>query len=196
LESEEKSLLDSTHDLLKSPDSSKSSTPESAPPPKKISLKRNVCIETPVFPDEKTDSTLSDKNDSSEPDKKVVKISELSAKDRLEMRAKKFGANASVTADSTPSSTKLDARAVRFGVSAPISSTVSNNSTPDVLKKRAERFGAISTVAKKSEYEEKLMKRKERFGSEGKITITSPTKNSDELAEKARLRLERFKQPA
>lgn len=196
MESEEKSLLDSTHDLLKSPDSSKSSTPESAPPPKKISLKRNVCIETPVFPEEKTELTTTDKNDSSEPDKKSVKISELSAKDRMEMRAKKFGGNASVTVDSTPSSTKLDARAIRFGIAAPISSTTSNNSSPDVLKKRAERFGAISTTAKKSEYEEKLMKRKERFGSEGKVTITAPGVTSDEQAEKARLRLERFKQTA
>ncbi|XP_070501267.1 SAP domain-containing ribonucleoprotein [Chironomus tepperi] len=199
LESEEKSLLDSTNDLLKSPDSSKSSTPESAPPPKKISLKRNVCIETPVFPEEKTDSTVSDKNDVSEPDKKVVKISELSAKDRLEMRAKKFGANSSVTVNSAPPSAKLEARAARFGISAPTSSStvsVSNSTTTDVLQKRAERFGAISVTAKKVELEDKLNKRKERFGSEGKVTITAPGKTSDEYAEKARLRLERFKQTA
>ncbi|CAG9805796.1 unnamed protein product [Chironomus riparius] len=196
LESEEKSLLDSTHDLLKSPDSSKSSTPESAPAPKKISLKRNVCIETPILLEEKTESILSDKNDSSEPDKKIVKITELSAKDRMEMRAKKFGANASVTVDSAPSSIKLDARAIRFGITAPTSSTVSNNSSPEVLKKRAERFGAISSEVKKSELDEKLNKRKERFGSEGKVTITAPGKTSDEYAEKARQRLERFKTTA
>lgn len=194
MESEEKALLDTTNDLLKSPDSSKSTTPET-PVPKKISLKRNVVIETPILEQpKKTDNSENE----SEPDKKIIKISELSAKDRMEMRAKKFGAN-SPTGSALPSQSKLDARAARFGISSSSTSSPSTNTSnvaPEILKKRAERFGETTSVtAKKSEYEEKLLKRKERFGAEGKVVISSSTSDTD-YKEKAKLRLERFKQTA
>lgn len=194
LESEEKSLLDSTNDLLKSPDSSKSTTPETSAPPKKITLKRNAIIEAPIL----EHKTVSDEKNDSEPDKKVIKISELSAQDRLEMRAKKFGGNSTISGSSLPSQSKLDARAARFGLSSSntsSSNTITFNSSTDALKKRAERFGAISDTVKKTEYEEKLLKRKERFGNEGKISVSSTPSDVD-YEEKARLRMERFKQTA
>lgn len=165
-------------------------------------------------------------------EKKVVKLSALTAKERLELRAKKFGVPIA------PESAKL-ARSERFGttaVTAPAASTpaVANNSagknnsantikankepaTVDLLKKRAERFGgSVSKEMTKIENTEKLLKRNERFGSikaTTQVTIedtkaaaatTSTTSTAktiavatvgakDEFAEKALLRLERFK---
>lgn len=194
-----KSLLDSTHDLLKSPDSSKSTTPEqTTPQAKKVSLKRNISIPIPIIDSKVDDETPESAN--AEPEKKVVKLAVLTEMERLELRAKKFGGSA---ATATPASTtnvgsqdKKDARAARFGVSAAVASAAPSD---EILKKRAERFGAISGEVKKVELNEKLQKRKERFGgataaaaSEEKVTpaVTS------EYAEKARLRLERFKTTA
>lgn len=196
-----KSLLDSTHDLLKSPDSSKSTTPEqTTPQAKKVSLKRNISIPIPII-DSKANNDETPESAAAEPEKKVVKLAVLTEMERLELRAKKFGGSA---ATATPASTtnvgsqdKKDARAARFGVSAAVASAAPSD---EILKKRAERFGAISGEVKKVELNEKLQKRKERFGgatataaaSEEKVTpaVTS------EYAEKARLRLERFKTTA
>lgn len=215
LDNDEKSLLESTQELLKSPDSSKSTTPETQAPAKKVSLKRNIIV-TPLIIEQKTESLEKTEDDSEvlsadEPEKKVIKISELSAKDRLEMRAKKFGAIAasSTTTVGLPSKIKLDARAARFGISAAASAETTETSSStnsitapvsdEVLKKRAERFGAISEIVKKTEFEEKKVKRVERFGGEGKVPITGPASDDatkTDYAEKARLRLERFKQTA
>lgn len=57
-----------------------------------------------------------------------------------------------------------------------------------MLQKRAERFGTkVSPLLSNLEQQERLEKRKERFG------MTNGTNVSQ--SEKARLRLERFKQP-
>lgn len=164
-------------------------------------------------------------------DKKVVKLSALTAKERLELRAKKFGVPIA------PESAKL-ARSERFGISSgtPAASTPADSTpaktnsantikankepaTVDLLKKRAERFGgSVSKEMTKIENSEKLQKRNERFGAAKvttKVTIeetkaaaastgttSSPVVSigattagapTDEFAEKARLRLERFK---
>ena len=197
-----KSLLDSTHDLLKSPDSSKSTTPEqTTPQAKKVSLKRNISIPIPII-DSKSTSDEATESAAAEPEKKVVKLAVLTEMERLELRAKKFGG--STAAAATPASTtnvgsqdKKDARAARFGVSAVTSSAAPSD---EILKKRAERFGAISGEVKKVELNEKLQKRKERFGITATTTasdekVTSPAVTS-EYAEKERLRLERFKTTA
>lgn len=202
---EEKSLLDSTHDeILQSPsESTKSTSPENISVPiKKVTLKRNISVTVPIIEAAlKTDDAEKQKllsTSSSEPDKKVIKMSELTAKDRLELRAKKFGSE-SVGAK--------EARAARFGIAKEAisseKSTTANPSSPasiDLLKKRAERFGmAIAPEVKKSEVEEKLTKRAERFGASGKKAITGPpatTATKSVYAEKARARLERFKQAA
>lgn len=134
-------------------------------------------------------------------DKKVVKLTELTMKERLELRAKKFGATPSVDA-------LKQARAERFGISADAKTAATSNgstgkiiaSAPvsvDVLKKRAERFGgSVSTVMNKIENKEKLLKRQERFGANAtstRATVTADPKAASEYAEKAKLRLERFK---
>jgi SAP domain-containing ribonucleoprotein len=203
---EEKSLLDSTHDeILKSPsDSTKSTSPE-VPPSKPISLKRNISIAVPVIETKPSeDEKASTETNSDEPDKKVVKISELTAKDRLELRAKKFAGSVGSSgsgSDSGGSQGKLAARAARFGVSAPTAESktapVTSSVSLDVLKKRAERFGAVLVPElKKAETDEKLQKRQERFGASGKVLITGPTTEKSDVEERALKRLERFKQTA
>lgn len=207
-------MLDSTHDLLKSPSESvKSTSPESnpAPPPKKVSLKRNISVTVPIIEipaEEKKSETSED-----EPDKKVVKISTMTELDRLEMRAKKFAGAAGSTAAvvSTPITSegakeKLQARAARFGIVAPeektAAATVTSSVSLDVLKKRAERFGTVLVPElKNSEIQEKIQKRQERFGVVDKTPITAPKATvaagqKPEYAEKALKRLERFKQAA
>lgn len=158
-----------------------------------------------------TTSSGSD-GDAESGEKKVVKLSTLSAKERLEMRAKKFGVPIA------PESAKL-ARSERFGTGTTdatpgntnSASTIKANKEPasaDLLKKRAERFGgSVSKEMVKIENSEKLQKRNERFGdakATTQVTIgsksdavavpdTTSTTTNDEFSEKARLRLERFK---
>lgn len=201
----------------------------SAVPQKKIALKRNISISVPTpsvttaAPATEIDvgkmqsKAVSDdtKNkdaeaSSDEPEKKVIKLTELTPQQRLQMRAKKFGAQTTETPDS-----KLQARAARFGLGGSDSTIGGISSKPastlvslDALKKRAERFGSnVSEKVTKQEQEEKLHKRQERFGAgaaqaatvvapnltaTGKVTISSSSTKTD-YAERARLRLERFK---
>lgn len=153
--------------------------------------------------DENGESNSNGKEDGS-----VVKLTKLTMKERLELRAKKFGA--------TPSTDALkQARAERFGLPAKetISSTTSNTSSisggavtsdVDVLKKRAERFGgSVSQTMVKMENKEKLLKRQERFGAPSSTKDTEKststpalavdTKPSPDYAEKLLKRQERFK---
>lgn len=78
-------------------------------------------------------------------------------------------------------------RAERFN-DARLSNKKEINLDVNVLKKRAERFGqSVSTVMTTLEIDEKLEKRKERFG----IASNGSVPQND----KAKQRLERFKQP-
>lgn len=216
---EEHSLLDSTQDeLLKSPTGSiKSSSPEtsnsSAPPPKPISLKRNISVPIPTVEASDEPAPAEGESTGDEPSKKVVKLSEMSAQERLELRAKKFGVTSTTAAAAPASTEKLQARAARFGIqSESVSSTtpaaaVADSTSIELLKKRAERFGAVLVPElKKAEEQEKIAKRQERFGittssaaavsATSKATITGPTKTLTEYEEKALKRLERFKTAA
>lgn len=175
-----------------------------------------------------TGEKASESNDSNgNTDGTVVKLTQLSMKERLELRAKKFGAP--VSGDVA----KL-ARAERFGIpeakaTASASgggssgggsssggaaiSTAKTAADVDLLKKRAERFGgSVSNTMVKIEMNEKLLKRQERFGagaaSGGGATTTTTTvtgkveakpvstQAASDYAEKAKLRLERFKTTA
>lgn len=208
---EEKSLLDSTHDeILKSPSESTKSTSPEIPPSKPISLKRNISIVVPIPETKPTEeSETSTDTPTGEPDKKVVKVTELTAKDRLDLRAKKFAGvtntSSGNSSESDGAQDKLKARAARFGVTAPAENTteasaktaVTSTVSLEVLKKRAERFGTVLVPElKKVETEEKLQKRQERFGASEKVPITGPTTVKSESEEKALKRLERFKQTA
>uniref|UniRef100_A0A182TRW5 SAP domain-containing protein n=1 Tax=Anopheles melas TaxID=34690 RepID=A0A182TRW5_9DIPT len=218
----------------------------SAPAARKISLKRNISITKPALAPETTvgseapkaqrqpfssaqSAGASNSGSDGEPEKKVVKLGQLTALERLEMRAKKFGSaqtgtptttntssGSSTTATDTPAASsgtaatdKMQARAARFGLTSASSITSAGNSTPaslEALKKRAERFGgSVSSEMSKLEQEEKLAKRQARFGlTASSSPAPSATANgagkvatgSVDYAEKARLRLERFKSAA
>ncbi|XP_050309666.1 SAP domain-containing ribonucleoprotein [Anthonomus grandis grandis] len=203
-EKEESIIGDLDSDLSDLPRAEKrKSQPESAKvqsesgPPKKVILKRNT--QEPVAKvvskvSEEKVNVLSDEGKPAENDdgKKVIKLSELSVKERLEMRAKKFGVS------SLGDEAKKLARAERFGQTSNSSNsnsaasiTLNGTSTNiDVLKQRAARFGgSVSSVISSLEVKEKLEKRKERFGGGG--TINGKSSTDIEAAKAARL--ERFK---
>ncbi|KAJ1522821.1 hypothetical protein ONE63_001973 [Megalurothrips usitatus] len=189
---------------------------DNGPPAKKITLNRKV-LSQPSVESEKVDEGKKDENASDE--KKVVKLSDVSMKERLALRAVKFG-------EPLTGEAKKEARAARFGTSA--SSVTSAGNVPevnvDVLKKRAERFGIQpGSKVERVEMEEKKKKRLERFGGTpapaatngsskvetpkpdasstvskpGRIPITAPTSSSSSsksnLDDKKKLRAERFK---
>ncbi|XP_033338936.2 SAP domain-containing ribonucleoprotein isoform X1 [Megalopta genalis] len=97
------------------------------------------------------------------PERKIIKLSELGVKERLEMRAKKFGMPLSEAA-------KKEARSARFSINNQNNKSAASVKTPvhttyEVLKKRAERFGmSVSTLMEKAELEARIEKRKIRFG--------------------------------
>ncbi|XP_018329647.1 SAP domain-containing ribonucleoprotein isoform X2 [Agrilus planipennis] len=149
---------------------------------KKVVLKRNSSaleeqLENHEVPEEKSDTK----------DKKILKLSQLSVKERLEMRAKKFGVPLTDEA-------KKAARSQRFSSNSSSStniSSISQENDPvslDILKKRADRFGgSVSTVMSTLAQQERLEKRKQRFG------VVTSVNGSTSQSEKAKQRLERFK---
>lgn len=238
-EEETKSLLDSNHEdaVLKTPpESVKSKSPDAtaaaiadATPAKKVVLKRKLALITISGPAETTADVTAATSDAAttaaadaqttaestataadSAEKKRVKLSEVSAKERLEMRAKKFGTPIA------PESAKL-ARSERFGLTNASTTPTGGGGNKittipvsvEILKKRAERFGgSVSSEMNKIDNLEKLQKRQARFGNvDTKTTVkvqvgggdvaatitTTAAPSKDEFAEKARLRLERFK---
>lgn len=229
----EDAVLKTPPDSIKSKSPEPTTVPSSDITQKKVILKRklNIAVAVDNAPNNEVTSTtplektrkfsiisaatdktvpapsVEDKISVEDSDKKIVKLSELTAKERLELRAKKFGAPIATE------SLKV-ARSERFGLTSITSKTESdssqsstkngNSSTAnvDLLKKRAERFGgSVSKVMNKIENLEKLQKRNERFGKSNenkdvKVTVSAGTMTSEQMAEKARLRLERFKTSA
>ncbi|XP_046743563.1 SAP domain-containing ribonucleoprotein [Diprion similis] len=128
---------------------------------KKIVLNRNPILED--IQSELIGKENNNKSDTSEPEKKVIKLSQLGVKERLEMRAKKFGVPLSESA-------KKEARSARFNSNTQNSKSAASINVPvhttfEVLKKRAERFGAsVSSVMEKAEMESRIEKRRARFG--------------------------------
>lgn len=105
-------------------------------------------------------------------------ISDLTMEERLELRAKKFGLNTNLKSTDGKISSVTN---------------ISQDKQLDILKKRAERFGCVTSKnLAKIDAEEKLLKRKERFG-EITTNNTSLSTNANHWAEKAAKRLERFK---
>ncbi|PVD30761.1 hypothetical protein C0Q70_10036 [Pomacea canaliculata] len=118
------------------------------------------------------DSTEDDK------DKKAASVRGMSEAERLKARAEKFGGSLSDAA-------KKQMRAERFGLdsssvkssstagSGTVGSTLGSGENVDKMKKRAERFGVVtSEKLSKVEEDEKRKKRLERFGGG---TLSAPT---------------------
>uniref|UniRef100_A0A1B6FK66 SAP domain-containing protein n=1 Tax=Cuerna arida TaxID=1464854 RepID=A0A1B6FK66_9HEMI len=166
-------------------------TPQEAQPKKRV-LVRPVSVTTSSAKEneqEKSTNVEINKEKTDTNEKKIVKLTSVSVKERLELRAQKFGTPLSEAA-------KKEARAARFGISSTTPSDVSQITTStkitivgpneETLKKRAERFGGnVSSLALKAEESEKLKKRQERFGLSAATAQT--------LDEKKKLRAERFK---
>ncbi|VEN34330.1 unnamed protein product [Callosobruchus maculatus] len=198
------SVLDDaiTSQKRKAEDTSKPESKSLAPPPpKKVILNRNNSCSSetakPIAASKESEPIKESKNgdaknaEGTKEDKSgktVIKLSQLTAKERLELRAKKFGVSA-VTTD-----IKKAVRAERFGLSDNSANSITSDKTApsvDILQKRAARFGgSVSSVMSSLENQEKLEKRKARFGT---VSISNGTTVS--AADKAKERLERFKQP-
>ncbi|KAH8336348.1 hypothetical protein KR059_003782 [Drosophila kikkawai] len=125
------------------------------------------------------------------------KLSELTAQERLELRAKKFGIT------TTPAAAAASpAASVNKSSSASITANKGNKETDEqqkeALKRRAERFGCVvPDKTPKAAADERLQKRKERFGAPAGTPAATATpgttESKDVWSEKARARLERFK---
>lgn len=155
-----------------------SSKPDSQeiPEKRKLSIESNntnakkvVLNRKPVLEEIKNDQVEKNENkgakviEDAPPEKKIIKLSEFSTQERLEMRAKKFGMPLSEAA-------KKEARLARFNTNNQNDKSAASIKTPvpttfEVLKKRADRFGSsVSTLMEKAELAERLEKRKARFG--------------------------------
>lgn len=166
----------------KEPEKRKMPAEENNTPAKKVILNRKNIIEEIKEDVVQKEEESNDKAlDSEEPEKKVIKLSEVGTKERLEMRAKKFGVPLSDSA-------KKEARAARFNITSNNGTTASSKSAAsiksstvetsfEVLKKRGERFGAnVSSLVEKAELDDKIAKRKARFGEVKPIEKVVPTK--------------------
>ena len=134
----------------------------------------------------------------------VKKLKELSMQERLELRARKFGID---TKSQVSTATTMTSKEKNAAIS--VAPVVSSEKQVELLKKRAERFGCVtSTNLAKLDAEERLLKRKQRFGGNvetspkstevasnntSSTTVKVAPVANDEWAEKARKRLERFK---
>ncbi|KAI8044181.1 uncharacterized protein LOC128257039 [Drosophila gunungcola] len=201
---------------------------EAAMPAKKIVLKRNnsqqctgTAASTGTPPSKENEAPTAAADDSTEetPTKKhkpiVVgpkteddkisgdkKLNQLTAQERLELRAKKFGITP-VAAPTVATTASTVAAAINKSSSASITANKGNKETEEqqkeALKRRAERFGCVvPDKAPKAVVDEKLQKRKERFGAgvaadATETTSAATSESKDAWSEKARARLERFK---
>ncbi|XP_017073740.1 uncharacterized protein LOC108109668 [Drosophila eugracilis] len=128
------------------------------------------------------------------------KLTQLTAQERLELRAKKFGITPAA-APAVAATAVTVATAINKSSSASITANKGNKETEEqqkeALKRRAERFGCVvPEKTPKSSVDERLQKRKERFGGASAseaTTTTTTTVSKDAWSEKARARLERFK---
>ncbi|BFF89989.1 uncharacterized protein DMAD_08607 [Drosophila madeirensis] len=124
------------------------------------------------------------------------KLTELTAEERLNLRAKKFGITPTIATASI-------ATAINKSSSASIVANKGNKETDEkqkeALKRRAERFGCVvPEKTTKTLTNERLLKRKERFGVAAEASTTPATtpatpESKAIYSEKARARLERFK---
>ncbi|XP_017760013.1 PREDICTED: SAP domain-containing ribonucleoprotein isoform X2 [Eufriesea mexicana] len=155
-------------ELSSKPDSQEGSGRRKLSTESNISAKKIVLNRKPVIEEIKNEQSEEIETDTktieiAPPERKIIKLSELGIKERLEMRAKKFGLPLSEAA-------KKEARSERFSIDNQNNKSAASVKTPvhttyEVLKKRAERFGtSVSSLMEKAELEARIEKRKARFG--------------------------------
>ncbi|XP_054272026.1 SAP domain-containing ribonucleoprotein isoform X2 [Macrosteles quadrilineatus] len=171
--------------------------PLATEPSQEVQPKKRVLVRPMAFGkengEEEKKSTEETKKDSE--DKKVIKISGVAVKDRLEMRAQKFGVPLSVEA-------KKEARAARFGLA-----TTQEKKTQENTNVISTKIGTNKIIKFEIEQQEKLKKRQERFGitssvpatavaTVAKTTVSTKTHTPitmSDMEAKKKLRAERFK---
>lgn len=128
---------------------------------------------------------------------KLAEVEKLTPEERMKKRAEKFGGAVNLDV-------KKQMRAERFGLASGNKSTVVSGTTGktavnaddvDRLKKRAERFGAVtSTSLSKVDQDERKRKRAERFGTSVTTSAKTISLNStdSDLEAKKKKRAERF----
>ncbi|XP_053970756.1 SAP domain-containing ribonucleoprotein isoform X2 [Hylaeus volcanicus] len=155
-------------ELSSKPDSQESNEKRKLSTESNMSAKKIVLNRKPIIEEVKNDliekTEIDTKTiDAAPQEKKIIKLSELGVKERLEMRAKKFGLPLSEAA-------RKEVRSARFSINNQNNKSAASVKTPvhttyDVLKKRAERFGtSVSNLMEKAELEARIEKRKARFG--------------------------------
>lgn len=125
MQDEEIEELSSKPDSQEVGEKRKLSTESTAGSTKKIVLNRKAIIEEVKVDEAKEDQIATKISGDSQPEKKVIKLSELGVKERLEMRAKKFGLPLSESA-------KKEARSERFNVNNQNSKSSASVKTPVV----------------------------------------------------------------
>lgn len=155
-------------ELSSKPDSQEVSEKRKLPQDTNTNVKKIVLNRKRAIEESKTESTNKKETKIQTPEaapteRKIIKLSELSPKERLEMRALKFGVPLSEAA-------KKEARSARFSISSQNNKSAASIKTPvatdyEILKKRAQRFGTSGSILmEKAELQARIEKRKARFG--------------------------------